>query len=127
MRTAINTISFKDGRLLLVKKKDVWILPGGKPNTDETDPACLFREGQEELPGAHFIVKEKYKDFVGRTPHAGDLLIAKTYFAEVSGSMVPSGEISAANFVSKEKISEFSLSEITSQIVESLIADKIFM
>lgn len=127
MRTAINTISFKEGKLLLVKKKEVWILPGGKPNTDETDPACLFREGQEELPEAQFFIQEKYKDFVGRTPHSGDLLTAKTYFAEVSGSVVPSGEISAADFVSRNKIGEFSLSEITSQIVESLIADKIFI
>jgi ADP-ribose pyrophosphatase YjhB (NUDIX family) len=127
MRTAINTISFKDGGLLLVKKKEVWILPGGKPDGDETDLECLSREGQEELPEAQFIVKDKYKDFIGKTPHTGDLLIAKTYFAEVSGSILPSAEISNAQFVYRDKISEFPLSEITAQIVESLIADKIFL
>ncbi|MEK7228400.1 MAG: NUDIX domain-containing protein [Patescibacteria group bacterium] len=126
MRTAINTISFRDGGLLLVKKKRVWILPGGKPKGNETDLQCLLREGQEELPNAQFQVKEKYKDFIGKTPHSGDLLTAKVYFAKVAGSIVPSAEISDSQFITKDNIKEFPLSEITQKIVESLIGDKLF-
>ncbi len=127
MRKVIDAISFKDGKILVVKKKDIWILPGGKPEEGEDDIECLLRECKEELPDSQFIITKKYKEFIGQTPHTGDIIITKTYFAKVSGSIKPSAEISEANFISKEDISSIPLSDITSQIIESLIEDKIFL
>ncbi len=127
MRTAINAITFKDGKLLLVKKKDVWILPGGKPEGDESDIDCLMRECKEEIPNSIFIIKDKWKDFIGKTPNTGDLLNAKTYFAEISGDVSPSGEITESKFVSVSEAKYLKLSEITNKIVDSLIEEKIFI
>lgn len=126
-RTAISAISFEENKLLIVKKQETWILPGGKPKPNETnDIDCLLRECGEELPDAVFVVKNKYRDFTGKTPNKGDMLTVKAYFAEVSGSIKPSAEISESKFVSKQEIAKLPLSDITNKIVNSLIKDKIF-
>lgn len=123
MRTAINIVCLSNKSILLVKKKEVWILPGGKPLEGETDLECLLRECDEELPKASFITKEKYGDFIGKTPFSGNILMAKVYFGEVSGEIRPAAEISDAQFIPKDKLSHFPLSEITKKIIVSLIKD----
>ena len=85
MRIAINSICLKDNSILLLEKRDVWILPGGKPNEGESDLVCLDRENREELPYAQVVVKDFYKEFNGKTPHTGDMLCAKTYWSDISG------------------------------------------
>ena len=50
MRKAISAAIVSNGRIIVVKKGDVWILPGGKPDGNETDQQCLTRELGEELP-----------------------------------------------------------------------------
>ena len=37
MRTVINAAIIQDKKILLVKKKETWILPGGKPDGGESD------------------------------------------------------------------------------------------
>ena len=92
MRTAINAAIIKEGKLLLVKKKNIWILPGGKPEPDEKDLECLSREiSVEELPGTKLCNIRYYKDFEGQTPHKGDTLRAKVYFARTSNKTGHSG------------------------------------
>ncbi len=48
MKTVIDGISInKDKEILLVKKKDTWILPWGKLDIDESELECLEREIKE--------------------------------------------------------------------------------
>ncbi len=74
MRTAINAIFIKNNELLLVKKRKIWILPGGKPEIGENDLQCLCREIDEELSGTKIKNIKFYNKFEGKTPHKGDIL-----------------------------------------------------
>ncbi len=122
MRTAIDAVCIQDGKLLLVKKKEVWILPGGKPYDSESDIDCMLREiCIEELPGTRLEKFELYRTFRGVTPHTRDLLEARAYFADISGELKPSAEINGVEWA--EDARKYNLSDITGKFVDSLIKD----
>lgn len=122
MRATINAICINEGKLLLVKKKKVWILPGGKPYNSESDIDCMLREiCIEELPGTRLENFRLYRSFRGVTPHTGDVLEARGYFADISGDLKPSAEISGAEYA--EDMRKYNLSDITGKFVDSLIGE----
>ncbi|MDE1865106.1 MAG: NUDIX domain-containing protein [Candidatus Micrarchaeota archaeon] len=122
MRVAINAAIISDQGILLVKKGEVWILPGGKPTPGESDIACLCREVGEELSNTKLGNMRFYGEFTGVTPHKGDVLSAKVYFADINGALGPaSAEIREVRWV-KDK-AECPLSDITSKIFASLQKD----
>ncbi|HEV8290109.1 MAG TPA: NUDIX domain-containing protein [Candidatus Norongarragalinales archaeon] len=119
---AINAAIIHDGRILLVRKKQIWILPGGKPEPNESDFDSLRREVREELSGTELENFRFYREFEGITPHKQDLLKARVYFADISGQLGrPSGEIDDSDWIAH--LGEQSLSNITSKIVDSLARD----
>jgi len=123
MKRAINAAIIQDGKILLVKKKDVWILPGGKPEQGELDIDCLQREVQEELSGTNLKDIDFYKRVEGITPYKGYVLEATVYFAAVDGTLHPaSAEIGAFEWV--RDTDKYSLSDITSKIIIDLKKDK---
>jgi 8-oxo-dGTP pyrophosphatase MutT (NUDIX family) len=125
MRTAINAAIIQDQKLLLVKKNLTWILPGGKPENSEADLECLCREINEELSGTKIKEIYFYKQFEGKTPHKGDILKAKVYFASIDGQLysVRDGD-SISEVTWTNDFSKYNLSEITSKIINSLQQDK---
>lgn len=93
MRVAINGVIIEDKKILLVKKKNHWILPGGKPKSaEESDYDCLDREVLEET-GLELLSTVWYNRFEGRTPNTGDVLEARVYFATIIGTPTPKAEI----------------------------------
>jgi len=123
MRLAINAAIIKERKILLVKKKEIWILPGGKPELEESDLECLCREVREELSGTELKNIKYYKEFEGITPYKRDLLKAKVYFAEINGSLgLPAAEISAYAWVNDTN--SYNLSDITTKIIDSLQKDQ---
>jgi len=123
MRIVISAIIIKNKKLLLVKKKETWILPGGKPEENETDLECLKREIDEELSGTKLCNIKYYNNFEGKTPHTGDILQVKTYFADIDGQLYSSSrEIIGSQWV--DDFSKYNLSDITIKIVSSLGEDK---
>jgi len=125
MRTAIDAAIIKNSKLLLVRKELTWILPGGKPKIGENDLECLCREIDEELSGTKIKDIHFYNQFEGKTPHKGDLLRAKVYFANIDGQLysVRNGDsISEVKWVNN--FSQYNLSDITSKIVSSLQQDR---
>lgn len=121
MRTAIGALCVRANRVLLLRKRDTWILPGGKPEAGEDDLSCLMRENSEELPRAIFIIGAFYAEFTGITPHSQTELRAKVYLAEVRGSLTPSAEISDAQFFSRNDFSDLEISDITKKILDSAL------
>ncbi len=122
MRKAVGAVIIDNGKLLLVRKKQSWILPGGKPNHNESDIECLCREVSEELSGTQLSNIKYYNDFSGRTPNTGDILMARVYFAEIKGKLYPpAAEILEYSWV--KDTSKYNLSEITSKIIDSLIIE----
>ena len=122
MKKAINLAVIEKKRLLLVKKKDVWILPGGKPKKeDKSYFDTLFREFSEELPGTGIFVGRYYGKFSDKTPHSHKDLTAKVYFGKVENLGYSSAEISDRKYISD--FENYTLSKITEKIVESLKKD----
>lgn len=119
MRTAINAAIIQNRRLLLVRKKDHWILPGGKPEPNESDLECLCREVKEELSGTQLERINYYGTFDGKTPHTGDILLARVYFADIKGELIStSAEI--VDYAWARDISKYNLSDITAKIMFAL-------
>lgn len=121
MRTAINALCIRENRVLLLRKKQTWILPGGKPEAGEDDLACLTRENSEELPGAVFRIGELYGEFTGVTPNSKTELTARVYVAEADGDFSPGAEISESCFFSREELDQLSISEITMKIIDDAV------
>ena len=120
MREAVNGIIIQDNRLLLVKKRQTWIFPGGKPTEGESDERCLIREFREELPSSRVSNPRFYDVFCGKTPHVGDTLEARAYFLDFSGEVTPSSEISDAKWFELSEIGEYLISDISLKIIDSL-------
>jgi len=119
MREAICAAIIKKGKVLVVRKKQVWILPGGKPNSGESDIECLCREIREELSGIELENFRFYNRFEGITPYKGDLLQARVYFADTKvNNYTPSAEIDDVGWVNR--IGQYNFSDITKKIIKSL-------
>lgn len=126
MRVAISAIILKEGKILLVKKRETWILPGGKPERDESDLDCLAREINEELSGAELTTAVYFGEFEGMTPHKFDLLINRVYLAEIDIEQpVSTAEIKAIAWTDRPK--DYNLSDITLKIVNSLAEKGYFL
>lgn len=133
LRTAICAVIIEHENLLIVENEGRWILPGGKPEHNESDITCMRREVIEELSGTRLrpaygkSTFEFYKSIVGITPNKGDLLRAKLYFAELDGNLgSPSAEITRVKWMDKTdyNLRTNVLTDITDKIVKSLIEDR---
>ncbi len=125
MRIAIGAAIINGGKILLVRKKQSWILPGGKLEPGESDIECLCREVDEELSGAKITNIKYYGDFEGITPNKGDMLRAKVYLADIRDKLChPSAEIVECKWI--DDASKYNLGDITSKIVDSLKRDGYF-
>lgn len=124
MQEVICAAIIKNKSILLVEKKGVWILPGGKPLESESDIECLNREIIEELSNTAIINTKFYKSFEGIAPHTKVSILAKVYFADINGLLKkPSGEISSIAWVSD--FSKYNLSKTAEKIIYSLKRDKL--
>ena len=122
MRKAVCTVIIENNRILLVKKNETWILPGGKPQGNETDIQCLARECKEELPKLNIRILKYLNVFSGITPHNNDELLAEVYLASANGKIIPNAEINKAEWASNPE--EYNLSDITKKIVIFLRENK---
>ena len=121
MRESINVAIIKDTKILLVKKEKSWLLPGGKPNPDESDIECLCREVYEELSGTLLKDIEFYGEFIGKT-HTEERFKTKVYFANIKGKLKdPSAEISESEWV--QDTNKYDLSDMNLKVIKSLIKD----
>ncbi len=121
MRRTINLAEITEEGLLLVNKKGIWILPGGKPlNERETHYETLIRELKEELSVSEEQIKiyNFYNSFIRKTPSKGKLLENRVYFGAINGSLKPSAEINEAKRI--KDFENYRISERTSKIIFSL-------
>jgi 8-oxo-dGTP diphosphatase len=90
------------GRLLVVRKRGgrTFILPGGKPEGDESDLSCLARELLEEL-GVHMRGAPAYLGTFG-APAAdmpGSCVMLRAYRADIHGDPRPLAEIEEMRWI----------------------------
>lgn len=90
------------GRLLIVRKHGgrTFILPGGKPDADESDMTCLMREVMEEL-GVHVYGNIDYLGTYGAP--AADMedrmVMVRAYRGQVHGDPTPRSEIAEMHWM----------------------------
>lgn len=121
MRKTIGAVIIEDKKLLLVKKRNYWILPGGKLEEGETDLECLCREMEEELSGTKIDTQlySYFNDFEGIAPHRKDEIYTKVYFIDIAGELgKPSNEISDAKFIND--FENYNISDVTNKVIKSL-------
>ncbi len=119
MRKAVSGLVRRAGKVLLVRKNETWILPGGQLEKGESDIACLCREFKEELPSVKIEDITYYNSFIGRTPHKKDILKTEVYCVDISeGIGKPAGEINGAEWVGD--FSNYNVSDITKKVIKSL-------
>jgi len=127
MKTVIDGVCIRENRILLVKKKDTWILPGGKIEVSEEKEDCLIREFKEELPNIGISIKGIYKSFNGVTPFSKSEVIVETFFIEIMGNDIStSREILDSRFFKKEELMNLKVSDITREILNVLEKDGYF-
>ena len=105
--------------MLVVRKDGSWLLPGGKPETGESDLECLCREVHEELSKTKLKNIRYYGEFIGKT-HVGEEFKTKVYLADIDGKLgKPSGEIIASVWIND--INNYIFSNMNSMVIGSLI------
>lgn len=120
----VNLASIRDQMVLLVFKKDIWILPGGKPLDGESECQCIRREIEEELNCDSVRIDSIYGEYTGKAPHSGLPLTARVYLGVVGESVIPSGEISKARYFKRDELASIPLSEVTKQVTDALTRAK---
>lgn len=121
MIDVINGIVIEDGKVLVVKKKDFWILPGGKLQEGESNLECLSREFEEELSGTKIYRLKYYKNFNGITPYSRKEVNVITNFVNLKGKLgKPSMEISDACYTPFLPNPRLNFSDITWDMMISL-------
>ncbi len=126
MNHVINGIILDNKRILLVRKKGIWILPGGKIKEGENELEALAREFKEELSETEIDVRSAsfYKEFHGLTPHTQTPASVRTYHLRtplVIGE--PSAEIEAKSWMDSSEAYNYPVSELTKSIILSLKRD----
>lgn len=107
-------ISIQDRKVLvtLSKGKDVWYIPGGKRESDETDIQALTREVYEELS---VVLKEDTVEFFGEfyaQAHGkpeGTIVRMRCYIGEYTGKLTASAEIAELDYFPYDRKFETSL------------------
>ena len=100
-------IFIKEGRVLstLSKGKDVWYIPGGKREGDETDQEALIREIEEELTVKLRSETIRHYGTFEAQAHGkpeGTVVRMTCYEAEFDGELQASSEIAEIAFVNYE-------------------------
>jgi 8-oxo-dGTP pyrophosphatase MutT (NUDIX family) len=123
MIKVINGLIFENGKVLVVKKKDKYILPKGKLE-NELYFHCLEREFREELNDTKIDVEKFYKNFSGIIPFSKRAFETDVYFCKLINKLSkPSAEISDRKYVSKKGLKAESFSNVTKEILENLIKE----
>lgn len=122
LKRAISVAVISGNKILLARKKQVWILPGGKPEKDESDIDCVKREISEEVIGLEVSNFSYYGAFEGMTPHKGDMLEVTVYLAEIVSmkKLHHGAEIEEIIWLDAFATETYPLSDITRKIIKSL-------
>lgn len=116
----------RDGRLLVARKRglDSFILPGGKPEGEETDLQTLSREVQEELDCCieRPILCGVFKDVAAGA--AASVVVVRLYSCILVGEPRPCAEIEELAWIDMKKPTVKLAPSITNGILPYLLRKK---
>ena len=116
----IGAIILKNKKILVAKKKNKFIIPGGRVEEGEDDLTCLKRELLEELK-VDLITSE----YFGRYEHDAALdpgmkIKMRVYFVKIAGEPIASSEISEIAFVNSHHNLKMG-SIVTEEVIPELV------
>ena len=121
MKLVISGLHIKDNALLLVLKKGIWILPGGKfdNKVDKKEEDCLIRECVEEM-GIKVKPLNRFGKYNGITPHSQTDVSVIVWFMDTDEVPGYYAEISETHYFPADKLFSIPVSEITNRIIKDL-------
>lgn len=119
----VNAIIFnKNKELLLCKKRDYWILPGGKMKKNEKIFIALRRELKEEInitkPYIDLLSEKIFNNL--KTIHGDNIECVYIFKVSINENPIARHEIEEVNYFSKDKLVKFNLSSATRKILSDL-------
>ena len=123
---AINVVDIiveRKGMILLIKRGDYWILPGGEIEQGEDEMKCLdevvSREMNDQVSG---IFRKLAKTVTGPSPvRPGDVEVS-IYVGDISSEKMSDVKDCNAHWFSRKSISSLRLSNITKEILDYYFA-----
>lgn len=120
----IGAIILTNRHILVGKKKDTFIIPGGKIESGEDHTVCLKRELFEEL-GVRLVDAEyfgTYEDVAALDP--GMLIKMDVYKVRVEGNPTPSSEIEEIRYINSKDLDSIKLGSVLTKFVIPRLVDK---
>jgi ADP-ribose pyrophosphatase YjhB (NUDIX family) len=119
----VDIIVERKGMILLIKRGDYWILPGGEIEPGEDEMKCLddvvSREMNDQVSG---IFRKLAKTVTGPSPvRPGDVEVS-IYVGDISSAKMSDVKDCNAHWFSRKSISSLRLSNITKEILDYYFA-----
>lgn len=115
----IDIIDERNNRVLLVKKGELWMLPGGVIEKGESELDCLKREIARELGSEVARVSGKLdKVFSGVYPISGVQIEVSVVLGDIAEKHMSDAKKHGAGWFSRKSISKLKLSDVTRQILQ---------
>ena len=121
----VDIIVERKGMILLIKRGDFWILPGGEIEQGEDEMKCLdevvSREMNDQVSG---IFRKLEKTVKGPSPvRPGDVEVS-IYVGDISSAKMSDVKDCNAHWFSRKSTSSLRLSNITKEILDYYFAEE---
>ena len=120
----IGAIIIDNKRILVCKKKDKYIIPGGRIEKGESDEECLRRELKEELDVGliSFNYFDSFEDEAALDP--GMIIEMKVYFVKIEGIPKARSEIENIKWIDSGDIGKMKLGSIIEKFVMPILKER---
>lgn len=115
----VDIIVERRGKILLTKRDDFWILPGGEIEQGESEMQCLeevvAREINDQVAS---VFKKLEKTVVGPSPVRGGDVEVTIYVGDIGSKKMSDVRDCNAHWFSRESIATIRLSNITKDVLD---------
>ena len=119
---AINVVDIiveRKGMILLIKRGDYWILPGGEIAPDEDEMRCLEDVVSREMHDRVACIFRKLENTItGISPVRGGDVEVTVYVGDISSTKMSDVKGCNAHWFSRESIASLRLSNITKDVLK---------
>ena len=122
----VDIIVERRGMILLTKRGDYWILPGGEVGSGEDELQCLEEVVSREMNDqVSSIFRKLEKPINGPSPVRGGDVEVAVYVGDISSKKMSEVKDCNAHWFSRESIRAIRLSNITKAVLEYYYSDSV--
>lgn len=115
----VDIIVERKGMLLLIKRGDFWILPGGEVGAGEDELQCLEQVVAREMnDSVASIFRKLDKIITGKSPVRGGDVEVTVYVGDISSAKMSDVKDCKAHWFSRKSIATLRLSNITRDVLD---------